>query len=44
MTSKIIFFVFFVAGLVVGWLGFCLLMKWKTRRDRRKSQWRRLKD
>jgi uncharacterized membrane protein YciS (DUF1049 family) len=44
MTSKIIFLVFFVAGLIVGWLLICLLSKWKTRRNRRKSLWRRLKD
>lgn len=36
--------IFLLAGLVLGWLGCGLLVKWRTRRYRRKSQWRRLKD
>jgi uncharacterized membrane protein YciS (DUF1049 family) len=41
MTTEIIYF---LAGLAVGWLVCGLLVKWKIRRNRRKSQWRRLKD
>ncbi len=32
--------IFFLAGLAIGWLGCGLLVKCKTLRARRKSQWR----
>jgi uncharacterized membrane protein YciS (DUF1049 family) len=41
MTTETIYF---LVGLAVGWLGCGLLVKWKIRRKRRKSKWRRLKE
>jgi len=41
---KEISILWFAAGFIAGWLVCGLLVRWKTRRDRRKSQWRRLKD
>ncbi len=41
MTTEIIYL---LIGLAVGWLVCGLLVKWKIRRNRRKSQWRRLKE